>query len=71
LSLWREDGLPTVWPVFLAAQVAGVFAAALAGPVVALMFMGLGHRCRGACGASAGGTEAACAGAAGLIGVSR
>jgi hydrogenase/urease accessory protein HupE len=26
LSLWREDGLPTVWPVFLAAQVAGVFA---------------------------------------------
>lgn len=42
LSLWREDGLPTVWPVFLAAQVAGVFAASLAGPVVALVFMGLG-----------------------------
>jgi hypothetical protein len=49
LSLWREDGLPTVWPVFLAAQVAGVFAAALAGPVVALVFMGLGHRHRRAC----------------------
>lgn len=42
LSLWREDGLPTVWPVFLAGQVTGVFAAALAGPGVALVFMGLG-----------------------------
>lgn len=42
LSLWREDGLPKVWPLFLAAQVAGVFGAALVGPVVALIFMGLG-----------------------------
>jgi len=42
LSLWREDGLPKVWPVFLAAQVAGIFGAALVGAVVALIFMGLG-----------------------------
>jgi hypothetical protein len=42
LSLWREDGLPNVWPVFLVAQLAGVFGAALIGPVVALIFMALG-----------------------------
>jgi hypothetical protein len=69
LSLWREDGLPTVWPVFLAAQVAGVFAAALAGPVVALVFMGLGVITAAACGTLAGGTEGACAGAGGAGGV--
>jgi hypothetical protein len=42
LSLWRENGLPAVWPAFLVAQVAGVFAAASVGPVVSLVFMGLG-----------------------------
>jgi hypothetical protein len=42
LSLWREDGLPTVWPVFLAAQVVGIAAASVVGAVVALILMGLG-----------------------------
>ncbi len=42
LSLWRDNGLPAVWPAFLVAQVAGVFLAASVGPVVALIFMGLG-----------------------------
>jgi hypothetical protein len=42
LSLWRDNGLPAVWPAFLMAQVVGVFLAAPVGPSVALIFMGLG-----------------------------
>lgn len=42
LSLWSEDGLLRVWPVFLAAQIAGVFLAALAAPWIGMALMGAG-----------------------------
>lgn len=42
LSLWKRGGLLEVWPVFLSAQLVGVFAAALVGPTIGLVFMGLG-----------------------------
>ena len=42
LSLWKRDGVLVVWPVFLSAQLGGVFAAALVGPMIGLVLMGLG-----------------------------
>lgn len=42
LGLWDEGGLPTVWPVFLSGQLAGVAAASVSGPAVAVAFIGLG-----------------------------
>lgn len=42
LSLWDENGLPRVWPVFLFGQGVGVLLAAVSGPGVGLFVLGLG-----------------------------
>jgi hypothetical protein len=42
ISLWDTDGLPRVWPLALAGQILGVFAASLAGVWVAAAFIALG-----------------------------
>lgn len=68
LSLWRDDGLPQVWPLFLAAQVAGVLAAALAGPEVVLVLTGLGIAIAAVPALAASVRPAVAYGAAGLAG---
>lgn len=42
LSLWKDDGLPRVWPMFLLAQVAGVLAGAYLGIWVGIAAMAVG-----------------------------
>jgi len=42
LSLWHPEGLPSVWPIFLAGQVLGIFAAVAIGPEALVAFIGLG-----------------------------
>ncbi|AHM03535.1 hypothetical protein roselon_01140 [Roseibacterium elongatum DSM 19469] len=42
LSLWRPEGLPQVWPVYLLAQVSGVVTAAFVGAWITTVFVGLG-----------------------------
>lgn len=42
VSLWDPDGMLRVWPVFAAGQIAGIPAAALAGPGVADLCLALG-----------------------------
>ncbi|MBF9035982.1 hypothetical protein HKCCE2091_17170 [Rhodobacterales bacterium HKCCE2091] len=42
MTLWQPEGLPRTWPAFLLAQVAGIFAAVLAGPWILLALIGAG-----------------------------
>lgn len=42
LSLWDPDGLPRTWPVFLAGQALGIFAAVAVGPEALVGFIALG-----------------------------
>ncbi|SIN90286.1 hypothetical protein [Vannielia litorea] len=42
LGLWSREGLPRVWPFFLAGLAGGVGLAALVGPWVSPLLMGLG-----------------------------
>lgn len=42
LALWRTEGLPEVWPIFLLAQVAGVILGAFVGPWIGFAAMGVG-----------------------------
>ena len=41
-SLWDMDGLPRVWPVFILGQLAGIGLAAVAGPWIVAIGMGVG-----------------------------
>lgn len=42
LSLWRADGMLRAWPVFAGGQVAGIGVAALVGPWILPVMLGLG-----------------------------
>ncbi|MEO0990951.1 MAG: hypothetical protein AAFX00_08390 [Pseudomonadota bacterium] len=42
LGLWKQDGLPHVWAIYIAGLVAGVFLSPFVGPPIAIALMGLG-----------------------------
>lgn len=41
-GLWRRDGMPVIWPWFLAGQAVGLFAAAVVPPSIAAAALGVG-----------------------------
>ena len=42
LSLWKVDGLPSVWPLYFAGLLAGIALGPIVGPTVSIVLMALG-----------------------------